>query len=134
LLRTPRDVASAARQLDQPLLDRPRDGGCPVGDAELIEDVGKVRLDGRHADTERVCDLLVGRALGSERHDLELASRPAESSAGRPFLRFTLWVLPRTVDKAHIVGPERRTGKHPDVPAAPKASGRFALERERAGR
>jgi hypothetical protein len=60
-------------------------------DLELLEDVSEVGLDGSLGDEEALCDLAVGRALGREPGDAELAGRqgldtgedgPARTAAG----------------------------------------------------
>ena len=53
----------------------PQRGLRAVGDADLREDAGQVRLDRLLADLEPARDQLVGQALGDEREDLALARR-----------------------------------------------------------
>src|SRR2546430_13653519 len=69
--------SARALELDQPALDRPRDGLSAVRDVELLEDDPDVELDGPLRDDQLFGDLFVPVALGqrSEEHTSELQSQ-----------------------------------------------------------
>src|SRR5215475_7820543 len=56
------------------ILERPGEL-CPAGDAELVEDLVQVVLDGAGADEQLAGDLPVGQALGGQPGDLRLLRR-----------------------------------------------------------
>src|SRR5919202_2569264 len=72
--RHPRHAAFTSRSgLDEPAADRVARQLDAVAHAELLEDVGPVRLDGLLADRQQLGDLAVRVALGDELDDLLLA-------------------------------------------------------------
>ena len=61
----------------------------PVGDAQLLKQIGQVVLDGPLRDRTLVCDLLVRVAGNEQGHDIQLAFReakafPASRCTGHP--------------------------------------------------
>lgn len=62
-----------ARQLRKEVVRHIADCCGPRRDPQLAVDGGEVRLDGRDADHEPLCDLGIGQALGDEKQNLKLA-------------------------------------------------------------
>src|SRR5262245_2717760 len=66
-------VSGGRVSLDEAGLVGEHDGLDPVAEAELLEDVGDVGLDGCLADEELLPDLVVGQAAGDEPQNIPLA-------------------------------------------------------------
>ena len=75
-----------ATGLDQAVVERENDGGGPVAEVELGEDVADVGLDGALAEYEVAGDLGVAQTSTDQREHLTLAwvstSSSGESGAG----------------------------------------------------
>jgi hypothetical protein len=69
---------------DQALLQAEDGGLGAVGQPQLGQDAGHVRLDGLLADLQRLGDLAVGAATGQRGQDLQLPRGDSWSSARRP--------------------------------------------------
>src|SRR2546430_14716078 len=81
----------ALRLMEDPALERGRDGGRAIADAELLEDVFDVPLGRRAADVQLGRDFVVGQAPCQEPQHLDLARREVRANPGllQTLRRFT---------------------------------------------
>ena len=72
-LASDRGLTSRRARLDQPLIEGEHDGGRPVTQLQLREDVPDVGLHGSFADEERRSDLRVAGSATDQQQDVSLA-------------------------------------------------------------
>src|SRR5271156_4085223 len=94
--------------VEQPLPDGPGNGLAPPTDTQPGVDRARVVHDGLGADSETVCDLLVGQAGGKQLHDLDLAYGEDPTGTGSLRCRQCLFVDRAAEAPQILLGPADR--------------------------